>query len=116
MKIKLLNQKKQFFLLAVYLYLVTAGLFHHHSYSFKNEENTFISLQNKSEAVNDFLDNTAGICSLEHFLQSINFVDYSEAGKKIKLPEVEQLIVKSSIFAPLKVFYYSYPLRAPPAI
>ncbi len=116
MKTKSLKQTKQYFLLAAYLFLVTAGSFHYHIYSFKNRGNTFISIQNKSEALNDFLDNTSGICSLEHFFQSINFVDQSAEGKNIKLPEVDQLIVKSCFCTPNKVFCYYYPLRAPPVI
>jgi len=115
-KIKSINQRKQYFLLAAYLFLVTMSMFHHHSYSFKNGDNSVIPLQNKSEAVNDFLDGSSRICSLDHFLQSINFSDHSTAGKAIDLPESEQLTVISFLVDPLKVFHFSYSLRAPPTI
>ncbi|NCS80803.1 MAG: hypothetical protein COZ80_12860 [Ignavibacteria bacterium CG_4_8_14_3_um_filter_37_9] len=116
MKTKSLNQRKQYILLAVYLFLVIASLFHHHSYSFKNGDDSVVSLQNKSEAVNDFLVGSTGICLLDHFLQSINFSDDSIAGKAIDLPGSEEVTEISSSSATLQVFYYSYPLRAPPTI
>ncbi|MFA6598026.1 MAG: hypothetical protein WCS69_09915 [Ignavibacteriaceae bacterium] len=115
MKTKSLNQIKQYFLLAAYLFLVTAGSFHYHTYSLGNSGNTSISLQNKSNAVSDFLDNSE-ICSLDQFFQSITITNLFPLGINIKLPLVEESIVTILPCVQNKIFNLSYPLRAPPTI
>jgi len=116
MKIKSLNKTKKCFLLVIYLFMVIASLFHHHSYSLTSGDRNAISIPNKSEAANDFLEGSAGICLLDHFLQTIIHSDHFAVGKTAYLPKPEKLAIHSVLFPLDKLFYYAYPLRAPPTI
>lgn len=115
MKTKSLNHVKQYFLLVGYLFIVTAGSFHFHSYNISSDGMTFISIQNSNKVVSDFLDNSE-TCSLDHFFQSIVFSNLASLGIITELPLVEVKTV-TIVSCYLNKFYtLSCPLRAPPTI
>lgn len=116
MPIKLFKKKNRTFLLVVYVFLLVAGIFHYHPFSYRSETNYFISSQENGNSGNDFSDINAGQCLLVHFFQSISFDDDLTKVSGCNLTVLETMSIEKSFFIPGKEFYQSNSLRAPPTI
>ncbi len=113
---KQLHQDKSNILLAAYLFIVIAGSFHFHSYSYNLSGTFSLSASVPNNSGTNFSDNTSGDCSVEHFFQSLNVDTNYSTSYSVILPESTPLNINSSFGTTYKTFYNSFPLRAPPVI
>lgn len=107
---------KSYLLLTAYLFILIAGLFHYHSYSYEFNGEINLSVSSHGHQNNDFSDNISGICSLEHFFQSLNLDDQLFSSEEEKLLASKPFFIKYNFFLPDKDFFTPHPLRAPPII
>lgn len=107
---------KSYLLLTAYLFVLIAGLFHFHSYSYELTGETNFSVYSHGHQNSDFLDNISGVCSLEHFFQSLNLDDTRFSSEDEKLLKSKPFFVKYNFSLPEKDFFTPHPLRAPPII
>jgi len=116
MKSVLLNRKKSTILLSVYLFIMVAGSFHHHLYNFEIGGNSRIIFSNENKIADDFFDPSTGICSFEHFSQSVNYFDLNPFQISFILPTVKRAIEKDSLPTFHSFSHHFSAFRAPPAI
>ena len=107
---------KSYLLLTAYLFILIAGLFHYHSYSYELSGKTIFSSYSHGHQNNNFSDNISGICSLEHFFQSLNLDDQRFSSEEEKLLASKPFFIKYNFILPEKEFFTPHPLRAPPII